>query len=202
MDNNESENLIHRNTMNKNDLLIIHNQKNMPGIHYGYMIYAIDLFAFDDLDFEYKILNTSDDINVIINDLSKKIILSLGNNFLHRYLMYQVENIDPKMVSYNIILSSAFPYVNINVNKMGEEKICDFYGDNDLCRYVYENIDFLKIYDQYVFDIKRLDKNDLEKIFVMTFGKKPKYFYNIRNKILEKLFESKKNEIIRTNKSN
>lgn len=193
----ENDLLIAKQAIMENDnLLLTNSQLNItPGIHYGYMTYS--LYYLDGVEItNYKIQNTNNDLDIIIQDLSNRIITSFEKKLFPKFLVYQVENIDPRLVSYNIIMSSTFHWAKIHVRHIKNKEICYFYGNNLLLMDIWEKIYFLKNYNQFLKHLQSLRKNDLELLFKETFRKKPKYIFNKKKKMFNALLKNKKKEFV------
>ncbi|XWV25614.1 hypothetical protein QJ856_gp0139 [Tupanvirus deep ocean] len=187
----------------KNNEKLMHlNNNNKKGVHYGYMWYYE--YYYDGLYFnEYKIYDTSDDINKIITGIQNVLIWAVENKKITNFMVYQVEDVDPRLVSYNIIKSSNYPWFKIKIN--GKSKnICDFFcdpnGNKSLYMQVYPHLNFLNDYNKYVENIESLDNAKLKDTYEQVFNKKASFIFNKRSKILKHLTEQKKFELIETYK--
>ncbi|XWV26953.1 hypothetical protein QJ857_gp0096 [Tupanvirus soda lake] len=184
-----------QNKKNDNTLLML-NKSTKAGIYYGYMEYYVyynhGIYLTD-----YKIYDTSDNIDKIISGIQNILIWAIENKSLINLLLYQVENIDPQLVSYDIIKSFNFPWCKIKIN--GKNKnICSFCGDENLFKEMYQKIDLLNDYEKYHNHVKALNKSDLKNLFEKVFNKRVPFILNKRSRMIKELTNQKKFELIET----
>lgn len=175
---------IHKLEQQKEDNLLLQQQNLYKGTYYGYMWY-IGIYRGWWLA-DYKIYNTSNDINIISKSIEKEILLAKRKKETPNFLLYKVENINPQLVSYSIIKSSNYPYVTIHVCGKNEIYIFYAYGNNELYNIVYNNMKIIKDYDIYTQHLVSLKKNKLQEKYNEVFSKKPMKIYS-KKKLIKKL---------------
>jgi hypothetical protein len=181
----ESERNILMNSMNPNN-----------GIQYGYMLFT-QYSSHGVLMSNYRIYETGRDALIIIENIKYRILNYLERNIKTDFLFYQVENVDPNLVSYNIVRSSNFPHLHIKINKRKLKNICIFYGNKKLKKLVYDKLDFLKDYDSFLEHLETLNKKDLVELYIQIYGQEPKMSFFKKRRMFDMLLDNKKREFIK-----
>jgi hypothetical protein len=140
----------------------------------------------------FEIYYTSTDINIVIENTKKEIRRTIKNNRKLNLLFYCVHNIDPRLVSYRFIIRSNLQWLDIVLDN--KPKFCKFYGDTELCRQLYDKLDFLKEYDLYMKNLSRLSKKDLKGLYYQTFRKSAMLL--TKKSIWKKLLKCKRRNIL------
>ena len=192
--NQDIAEVFHKKVNRNDDTLLQLNKNKKCKIQYEYMLYVDyynNIFYFTN----YKMLDTSDNIDKVISGIQNILIRALENKFNINLMVYQVNDVDLCSISYNIIKSYNFPWCNIKIS--GKDiKICSFYGDKNLYKNIYQHFDLLNDYDKYIKDIDSLNVKTIEDIYEQIFNKKAKFIFKKRSKMLKQLIKQKKIELI------
>lgn len=143
----------------------------------------------------HKVIITNKDKSVVIEELKSRVINCLNNKYKESYMVYEVKNVDPNMVSYNVIKSSTYPYVCVRIFNRKSNKICSINGNKILKAIVCEKLDFLADYLSYLEDLEKLSTKDLEGLYKEVYGKKPGFLF-ARRFIITALLDNKKRGFI------
>ena len=189
--------ITHKKQQEQDDKLIITNQPNFSGLQYGFMGYS-EYYQHGILMSEYKIHKTSNDINLIIKALRQEILCYFNESKTGNLLFYQVNNIDPGLISYNIIKSSNYPFVKIEICHRTRNKLCNFYGDSKLYQTLYDELDFLKNYNEYLSQLNKLSKSELSRMYFEVYGAKHKFLLFKKLRIFKALLDNNKRLFIKT----
>lgn len=164
-----------------------------PGIHYGYM-WFIDLKMANVTD--SKVLKTDDDINIVTDYIHDSILSKLEKNIIGTYLFYQVENINPNIVSYQLIIRSNYPCVTIYIRDSKHKKFCYLKGNSMLRDALYGNLPFLVRYDDMVTLLHTMKKKALKQEHYIVYTN---VNVNLLSKkaIIKDLLQNKKREFIK-----
>ena len=187
---------MHKKQQELDEKLIVNNQPNFSGLQYGFMGYN-EYYQHGVLMSEYKIHKTSNDINLIIKALRQDILWHLNENLTENLLFYQVNNIDPGLVSYNIIKSSNYPCVRIEICDRKRKKLCNFYGDDNLYTTLYNELHFLKNYNEYLNQLNKLSKSELSKLYFEVYGTKHNFMLFKKLRIFKALLDNNKRLFIK-----
>ncbi len=135
----------------------------------GYGLMAYDTwYVQGQLLSNYHILYTSHNIDDMVIYI-KELMINLIRKGLKKKLLFYSVNTDPKIVSYHFIISRT-NWTKIIINK-GRE-LCQFDGDKELYKKLYDALDFLKDYDSYKSNLKLLCKKDLKELYYDAYNKK------------------------------
>lgn len=167
---------------------VINNQRCQ--VSYGLMAYNT-YYLRGQLLSNYKIWQTSTDINIMIAYIKTQMIRLIKNNIIANLLFYIVDT-NPGAVSYHYITSSNYKFIHIIINNTN--KLCYIYGDKTLHEKLYEQLYFLKEYNTYKNKIKNLSKNELKNLHYESYGTIP--LLMTKNSIYCRLLKHKKYLII------
>ncbi|XWV25615.1 hypothetical protein QJ856_gp0138 [Tupanvirus deep ocean] len=175
------------------ETLLLLNKNNKKGIHYGYMWYTeCNIMGFRYTN--YEIFETSDDFDKIIFNIQQILIRALEKNYSIKLMLYQVEDVDPRLVSYNIIKSSNLPWCTFKINGKRNFVIS---GIPELYKKIYpKKINLVHKYHEYIISIESLEDSSLKNIYEKVFNKKASFIINGRSKILKQLIKYKKFELM------
>lgn len=162
---------------------------------YGYMRYS-QCYNSGTEKIVFKIFNTSHDINLIKKYLKQYIISCINKKESTNILFFKVVNVDAKYVSYDFIKRCGFPWLNIKVCSSDSNNMCIFNGDQDLFDMIYDELDFLIEYNDYVKKLESYDYSKLRKLYHQTFGTYPNYYIYKHSRTLNDLLKHKRKEII------
>lgn len=139
---------------------VLSNQNNEIG--YGLMAYQT-YYVQGQLLSHYKIYYTSNNLDKMLNYTKHEMIDKIKNKIKVNLLFYKVENIEPKLVSYHFITSSTFQWLKILLTN--KTSVCQFYGNTQLHKQMYDYLDFLKDYQLYKNNINLLSKNEIKVLY-------------------------------------
>jgi len=176
----------------ENNLLISQNN-NITGVYYGFMTFKLNHGNYIP---NYHIISTSNHIDVIINHLKDYIINLYNQNKKENLLFYQVFDVNPNLVSYNIIKSSTYPYVVIQINNPKHFIIYKMNGHKTLRKAIYKQLEFLQNYDDYLQHLTHLNKHQMVKEYNTIFDKQPNFIFFSKSRMIKDLINNKKREFI------
>ena len=145
---------------------------------------------------KYQIIQTSDNIDLIMEGIEKGIKSYLCNNQTANLLLYQLVDTNPRFVSFDIIKSSGIPHLDIKICDRKKNIICQFYNNKDLHQMLYNRLTFLKDYDTYLKHLSTLNKDKLSKLYEEIYSKKPNFIMT-KMCIITHLLDNKKREFIK-----
>ncbi|BCS83701.1 hypothetical protein QLL95_gp0422 [Cotonvirus japonicus] len=180
------------NQLNDKFLLNAHNEDDRIGM--GFMLYKLNNEYGIEIS-KYNIIQAGYDIDEIYEKLKECICHIICNNQKSNIIIYQIKGINPSLVSYDIVVSSNYPFVRF---KTGYYRNYLYYinGDKTLMNKIYKKIPNLLTYRKYYNSIVNLNKKNLSEIYVKTFNKKtPKIFP--KAKMRNRLAKFNKNIIFR-----
>lgn len=176
---------------NEDDL----NIQPSPGIHYGYMWFSkYDIHGIYVTD--SKVLKTDDDIHIVTNFIHDSILNKLDKDIIGTFLFYQVENINPNIVSYQLITRSNFPYVTIYLRDRRHKHFCYFKGDSELYDVLYNNLPFLMDYNDTMKVLYTMKKKALKREHYIVYINK-KVNFMTKEAIIRELLKNKRREFIK-----
>ena len=177
------------------DTIILNNSMDQNlGIQYGYM-WFIQYFKSGILMTNYKILKVDKNESIVIESIKSRILHCLENNICSDYLFYKVKNVDANIASYDAIIRSNYESLHIKIRDKRCKKICVFSNNRKLFKLLYDKLDFLKNYNDYMNHLENLSKKELIQIFEETFGEEPKMIF-FKKFIIRNLLDNKKREFI------
>lgn len=139
----------------------------------------------------YKIYYTSTNMDDVLTYIKNEIIGCIKKKNESNLLLYKVDNIDPRVVSYHLITSSNFSFVKISISKKID--ICTFQGNQNFSNKLYEKLDFLKEYNDYKDSIKKLTKDKLKDLYYEIYVSRPLLMK--KKDILKAIMKNKKLQI-------
>lgn len=139
----------------------------------------------------YKIYYTSTNMDDVLTYIKDKIIRCIKNKVQSNLLLYKVDNIDPRVVSYHLITSSNFSFLKIIISDQID--ICTFQGNQTFCNKLYEKLDFLKEYNDYKDGVKKLTKDKLKDLYYEIYVSRP--LLMTKKDILKAIMKNKKLQI-------
>lgn len=193
-DNLLKETILEKKQQNLFDDNLINTASNINMIKYGFMWYNT-YTNYGITISDYKIIYTNNNLEEILAQINDFITHKLEHNYYNTYLFYKIQYADADLVSYNIIRSSNYPQVKINLYSKYNKILFDLNGDITLRTLLYNNLIYLKQYDEYISILNTMNKKQLQKINIEVYGK-----YNIihTKKVLYiKLLDNKKREFIK-----
>lgn len=182
----EKRKYLNRQKINQsNDKLVLNSRNDDDKLGMGFMTYKLNTEYGIEVS-KFKIIQASYQIDDIYQKLEEYIFSQINNRHSSDILVYQIIGINPSLVSYDIITSSNFPFVKINIKSYGTQ-LFHINGDKTLSTTIYQKIPNLSTYRKYHNRIMTLNKKDLSEIYVETIGKTvPKIFpkYKMRTRLL------------------
>lgn len=180
--------LVNQNKKKKDDdNLLLSSKKDLDNKKkYGIMLFR-EYYLHGILINNYKIIMTSDHLDDIIKyceTLVFNIFKKIDSIFSSKYLIYEVEAIDPRLVSYNIIKSSNFPSVIFSV-KPQERNMIKMFGNKILLNNILDSITPLKDFLKYQAQIIKMSKKELK--FLCQEKKISIFFLTDKTKIIKLL---------------
>jgi hypothetical protein len=169
-------------------------QSNYNQVAYGLMAYNTYRIRGQDLS-NYKIWHTATDLNNIIQYTHKQIEAQIRKKGKIHLLFYCVNKVDPNIVSYNLIISSNYPSLNIIIKP--SKSLCKMNGNNDLYKKIYSVPSFIKNYHLYQNKLKILKKEELKNLHYETFGSIP--LIMTKKGIYIRLLDHKRKELLQKN---
>lgn len=165
-----------------------------PGIHYGYMWFSTcDVHGIYVTD--SKVLKTDDDITIITDYIHDSILSKLEKNIIGTYLFYQVEDINPNIVSYQLITRSNYPCVTVYIRDSKHKKFCYIKGNGRLYDALYNNLPYLKRYDDTSTRLHTMNKDALKKEHFIIYTQMNVHLS--KKMIIKDLLQNKKREFIK-----
>ena len=137
----------------------LHLKNNSNVIHYGVMWYSTYYIRGINIT-DYKILFTNHDINKINDCLD--IIIKRPHKYDMHYLIYSVKNIDPNLVSYDIITSSTYSHVTMKVYEKNSSTLATITGDRLLRNTIF--VPCLTNYNNYANQLRGMKKSEVKKL--------------------------------------
>jgi hypothetical protein len=144
--------------------------------------------------YNYKVIFIDTDITTALKKLQDKIMYRINYGIISSYLFYQIQHIDASLVSYYIVKSSNYPYVEINLHNKTKKVICTISGDNHLSELVHNNLFYLKEYDIHRCFITKLNKAKLRDIYYEIYGKNNLLY--TKKMLIKEILDNKKREFI------
>lgn len=120
--------------------------------------------------YDCKVIFTSTQLNDALVLLEDKIMYRINKGIIGSYLFFQIQHLDAKLVSHNIITSSNYPYIEIHLHDKHRKIIYEIIGTNYLYTLVYDNLFYLKQYEVFRRMIMKLNKSALHDIYYETYG--------------------------------
>lgn len=139
----------------------------------------------------YKIYYTSTNMDDVLTYIKNEIISCIKKKSESNLLLYKVDNIDPRIVSYHLITSSNFLFVKIIISKKID--ICTFQGNQNFSNKLYEKLDFLKEYNDYKDRVQKLTKDKLKDLYYEIYVSRPLLMK--KKDILKAIMKNKKLQI-------
>lgn len=181
----DKEKIIKYRQQEENIVKTIYNHR-INHVSYGLMSYDT-YYIQDTLLSNYHILHTTRELYEIINYTKRHIINNIKTKNKVNLLLYNVINVDPKLVSYQFITSSNFQWLQIIIKN--KTNLCQFYGNTELHKSLYDSFYFLKDYNSYKNKLTNLSKKDLKKIYYDIYNRKP--IFLSKNTIIKWLLKRK-----------
>lgn len=158
---NEEREIIQKKTREEEDQILLALQPiNTNERSYGIMKLKYQYYVIN-----HQILTCSNEFQQIV-DFIKHIIKTLIEKKVEvaiDYMIYQVDNINPKLVSYNIIKSSNYPYVILCYNPFSRN-IVDLYGNSKLAASIWDGYKEFSNFHNYGSTLKSNDKAELKRL--------------------------------------
>lgn len=169
-----------------NDKLLMSLQSNPTNkISYGIMSYYYCGYTLD-----YKILECGENFDKIVDCLKSVLHSNLKTNryFITKYMIYEVEGINPRFVSYNIIKSSGCPHILVYFCPE-DRQLIKYYGTcSRLVKNIHDKFSMLKNFYFFQEDINKKHKKELIALCKKKGIKKS--FFDNKTDIIVKLIKN------------
>lgn len=164
--NQERKEFVQKKDRAEEDALLMSLQtSNKNETFYGVMKLTYQQYIVD-----HQILFCSKELTDVINYVKKIINFWIGNNISYDsdYMIYQVNDINPKLVSYKLIKSSGYPYVVLCYKPLSKN-ILQLYGNTKLSNDILDSYKELKDFFEFRNKIKISHYQELQQL-CMKFG--------------------------------
>lgn len=163
------------------------------GTQYGYMQYE-QYYRHDVLITEYVIHKTTPSLS-ILQSIHNLILKCLSNNTRNHYLFYRVDDVDARLVTYDII-KNHYPYLIIKIKNRYNRNIVSFKGNKGLYTILYNELIFLNQYNLYYTQCKSLSYSQLCHNYNDIYGNPHHFYINKRNRVISALLDNEKCKFI------
>jgi len=173
-------------------------------IVYGLMRFEINYYYDIEIP-NYWILMTSNNLEDVAKHLEKIIILNKNktnkankictNKNEPHYLIYETDVVHAQMISYCYVMSHPISWVKIYLIKHKWKLYWQNNNNVDFYKRIYACMNLIRDYVIHVDHILELPTAELIQWYVKTFGKKPKFIFGKRRKMIRDLIAHKQKEL-------
>lgn len=153
------------------------------GKHYGFMTFRRPSKVTPPT---YDILFTTEDLVELGHKLENYIVSWLSQGDRKQVLVYSVEDMNPRMISHELVTCLQYPHVEIKVRQT-KKSLCSFIGDREFGHKIKSFMPTLAGFQAWYEWMRQLDLQTIKDVWMEQFHSKPRYRFHRRRKMLKML---------------